>query len=66
MGRNKSVRIKIAGAGHQRRIEQHQNKIRLQRMKPYPDEELIAHWQAEIDRWEKQIERLTRRLKRNW
>ena len=47
-------------------IEKHENKIRRERMKPQPDEDLIAHWQHEIDVRKQQVVQLTRRLKREW
>lgn len=50
----------------QRVIEAHEEKIRLERMKAHPDEDLIAGWLAEIDSHKKAIERLNRRLRREW
>ena len=64
MGRNKDLRKKIAG--HQRVIELHEEKIRRQRTKDHPDEELIAGWLEEIARHKKAIEHFSRRLKREW
>ncbi len=47
-------------------IGEHENKIRREWMKPRPDEDLIAHWQHEIDVRKEQVAQLTRRLKREW
>jgi len=47
-------------------IEEHENKIRRERMKGQADEDLIAHWQHEIEVRKQQVVRLTRRLKREW
>jgi hypothetical protein len=64
MGRNKDLRKKIAG--HHRVIELHEEKIRRQRNKDNPDEDLIAGWLEEIAGHKKAIEQLSRRLKREW
>jgi hypothetical protein len=64
MGRNKDLREKIAG--RQSVIEEHQQKIREERMKPHPDEEVIAGWQHEIATQRAAIARLSRRLTREW
>ena len=64
MGRNKDLRKKIAG--RQRVIELHEEKIRQQRSKDHPDEDLIAGWRDEIAGHKKAIEQLSRRLKREW
>ena len=47
MGRNRILRRRIAGS--QRMIEEHESKICRERMKTQPDEDLIAHWQHEIE-----------------
>jgi hypothetical protein len=57
MGRNQDLR---------RKIDEHEDKIRRERMKPDSDELLIGHWQREIEARKKEVERLTRRLKRAW
>ncbi len=64
MGRNKDLRKKIAG--YQRVIELHEERIRRQRSKDNPDEDLIAGWLDEIAGHKKAIEHLSRRLKREW
>ena len=64
MGRNQDLRRKIAG--REKVIEEHEEKIRRERMKPASDESLIDHWQREIDARRSEIARLTRRLKRAW
>ena len=47
-------------------IEEHETKIRRERMKAQPDEDLIVHWNHEIEVRKQQVARLTRRLKREW
>ena len=64
MGRNRILRRRIAGS--QRMIEEHESKICRERMKTQPDEDLIAHWQHEIEVRKQQVGRLTRRLNREW
>jgi hypothetical protein len=64
MGRNQDLRRKITG--RTKVVEEHEVKIRRERMKPGPDESLIGHWQREIDARKSEIARLTRRLKRAW
>jgi hypothetical protein len=64
MGRNKELRKKIAA---QREVaEEHEEKIRRERMKPMPNESYIRGWQREINTAREKIERLVRRLKREW
>ncbi len=64
MGRNQDLRRKIVG--RERVVEEHQEKIRRERMRSVPDESLIDHWQREIDARKSEIARLNRRLKRTW
>jgi 5'-deoxynucleotidase YfbR-like HD superfamily hydrolase len=64
MGRNQDLRRKIAG--RHKVIEEHEEKIRHERVKLVPDESLIDHWQREIDARKSEIARLNRRLKRAW
>jgi hypothetical protein len=64
MGRNQDLRRKIVG--REKVVEEHEAKIRRERMKPAPDESLIDHWRREIDARKSEIVRLTRRLKRVW
>jgi hypothetical protein len=47
-------------------IEEHENKIRHERMKTQANEDLIAHWQHETEVRKQQVVRLTRRLRREW
>ena len=49
-----------------RSIEEHENKVRRERMRPNPDEPQITHWEHEIDAHEKRLQVLLRRLKREW
>ena len=61
MGRNKALRRKTEA---QREVaEEREERIRRERM---PDESYIRGWQREIDTARKNIERLVRRLKREW
>ncbi len=46
----------------QGRIAEHQEKIRLELKKDYPDQGLIKHWQKEIKAFEKGIEQALKRL----
>ncbi len=64
MGRNQQLRRKIAG--RERVIEAHQDKIQAESAKPRPDEVLINGWEREIEIHRKAIEKLVRRLKREW
>ena len=64
MGRNRKLRKRRAG--QERVIADHENKIREERAKPVPNESYISGWQREIEVARKTIERLTRRLKREW
>ncbi len=64
MGRNKDLRRKIVST--KRMVEEHESKIRRERMKSHPDEDLIAHWETEINVWKDQVEQWTRRLRREW
>jgi hypothetical protein len=64
MGRNNELRKKIAA---QREVaEEHEEKIRRERMKPMPNESYIRGWQREVNTAPKNIEHLVRRLKREW
>ena len=64
MGRNKKLREKIAA--RERNIEDHKRKIAIELAKGIPNEELIVHWQTEINEWENQRARLLRRLHHDW
>lgn len=64
MGRNQDLRRRIAGL--ERVIEAHELKIRQERMKPNPDEGVMAGWKAEMEGHRKVIQKLIRRLKREW
>ncbi len=44
------------------RIAEHQEKIRLELEKSFPDEGLIKHWQKEIRAFEKAIQQAHKRL----
>lgn len=45
-----------------RRITEHQEKIRLEYQKDFPDEGLIRHWETEIRAFEKGIQQSLKRL----
>lgn len=45
-----------------KRIAEHQNKIRLEYEKDFPDEGLIKHWESEIRAFEKGIMQARKRL----
>ena len=44
------------------RIAEHQEKIRLELEKEFPDQGLINHWQKEINAFEKGIKQALKRL----
>jgi hypothetical protein len=44
------------------RIAEHQEKIKLELKKDYPDQGLIKHWQKEIRAFENGIQRALKRL----
>ncbi|MGF1569277.1 MAG: hypothetical protein ACFCVD_14620 [Nodosilinea sp.] len=48
----------------QRRIEEHLEKIRLERQRDFPDSGVIRHWEVEISAFEKGIQQATKRLGR--
>ena len=64
MGRNKELRKRIAA--QREVIEDHEEKIRRERMKPMPNESYIRGWRREINTATEKIEDLVRRLKREW
>ena len=64
MGRNKRIRKDVAGL--ERALRKHEEKIEIERARPTPNSGRIAHWEAEIQSFKKQIDRLLRRLRRDW
>ncbi|MEB3294349.1 MAG: hypothetical protein VKJ24_14415 [Synechococcales bacterium] len=44
------------------RIEEHQEKIRLELEKDYPDQGLVNHWQKEIQAFHLSIQKAQKRL----
>ena len=64
MGRNKRIRKDLAGL--ERALRKHEEKIEAERAKPIPNSKRIAHWEAEIRSFRKQMDRLLRRLRRDW
>ncbi|AHJ26371.1 hypothetical protein PN465_12865 [Nodularia spumigena CS-584] len=45
-----------------KRIDEHQEKIRREYEKDYPDQGLIRHWKAEFQAFEKGIQQALKRL----
>ncbi|MEG4010077.1 hypothetical protein [Microcoleus sp. Pol12A6] len=45
-----------------KRIAEHEEKIRLEYEKDFPDEGLIRHWESEIRAFEKGIQQALKRL----
>ncbi|MEH2055212.1 MAG: hypothetical protein V7K97_03345 [Nostoc sp.] len=45
-----------------KRITEHQEKIRLESEKSFPDEGLIKHWEKEIRAFDKAIQQARKRL----
>ncbi|MDI6889498.1 MAG: hypothetical protein QMC83_00950 [Thermodesulfovibrionales bacterium] len=43
-------------------ILEHENKIKKERAKPYPDEGRIHHWEAEIEAFHVSLKRALKRL----
>lgn len=48
----------------QRRIIEHEDKIKKELEKDYPDQGLIKHWQTEIRAFEKGVQQALKRLRR--
>ncbi len=57
---NRQIRLAIQGLRNQ--IDSHLDKINFERTKPEPNEEVIRHWQQEIDAFTERLERLEARL----
>ena len=57
---NKRLKKKIEGLKGQ--IKQHEDKIKRERVKNFPDEGIIKHWEVEIASFKKGIEKIIRRL----
>jgi len=64
MGRNKKIRKNIVG--WEDAVRRHEAKIETERAKPAPDLDLIEHWENEIKFFQEAIDRLLRRLRRDW
>jgi hypothetical protein len=47
-----------------KRIVEHQEKIRLEYEQDFPDQGLIQHWEKEINAFKKGIERANKRLRK--
>jgi len=46
------------------RIEEHENKIRMEKEKTQPDDRIIHHWRAEVETFRKSLRKAKRRLGR--
>lgn len=57
---NRQIRLTIQGLPSQ--IEFHLAKIDFERMRPEPNEEVIRHWEQEIEAFAERLERLEARL----
>jgi hypothetical protein len=62
MGENKHLRNRIKGLSIP--LQEHLEKIALERSKPQPNTGLITHWEKEVRAWQQEIIRLDERLKR--
>jgi peptidoglycan hydrolase CwlO-like protein len=57
---NRQIRLAIQGLRNQ--IELHLEKIDFEQTKQEPNEELIRHWEQEIEAFTERLERLEARL----
>lgn len=57
---NKRLKKKIEGLRKQ--VNQHEEKIKRERLKTSPDEGMIKHWKVEIASFKKGIEKIIKRL----
>lgn len=57
-----SKRLKKKIEGLQKQIKRHEDKIRRERLRNYPDEGMIRHWEVEIASFKIGIEKTIRRL----
>jgi hypothetical protein len=62
MGESKHLRNRIRGLSIP--LQEHLEKIALERSKTNPDEGLMSHWNKEVRAWQQEIQRLEQRLKR--
>jgi hypothetical protein len=62
MGENKHLRNRIRGLSIP--LQEHLEKIALERSKEIPNIGLIKHWEKEVSAWQQEILRLEERLKR--
>ncbi len=60
MGKNRHLR-KIR-AGLVRKIDAHEEKIRQERLKPFPNQDSIDHWEGEMRPWKERVRRIDQRL----
>jgi uncharacterized protein (DUF1800 family) len=64
VGRNRQLRVRLAGV--EKKLSEHEAKIRAELGSPLADPARIKGWQREISAWEKERERILRRLNRDW
>ena len=64
MSRNKKIRRNIAGL--EKSVREHEEKIEIERSMPAPNLERIAYWESEVESFKKAMDRLLRRLRREW
>ncbi|MBI4842814.1 MAG: hypothetical protein HY809_00605 [Nitrospirae bacterium] len=57
-----SKRLKKKIEGLRKQIKRHEDKIRRERLRNYPDESMIKHWEVEIASFRQGIEKTIRRL----
>lgn len=57
---NRQIRLAIQGLRTQ--IDRHLEKIDLERARPHPNDDLIRHWEREIEAFTERMERLEARL----
>ena len=57
---NRQIRLAIQGLRNQ--IDLHLGKINSEQLNPQPNQELIHHWEREIEAFTERLERLETRL----
>ena len=62
MGENKHLRNRIKGLSIS--LQEHLEKIALERSQQQSNIGLITHWEKEVTAWQREIVRLEERLKR--
>lgn len=57
-----NTRLKKKIEGLKKQIKQHEDKIKRERMKNFPNEGMIKHWEIEIASFKKGMGKIMRRL----